>query len=173
MYSNACDLGIACILQQVQPIKISDLKGTKTYDQLKDAHSKRKNIPILVPMISKFIQDVPEPGTWADEFDDTIVYIEHVISYWSRTLNSAEQNYSPTEHEALALKDGLVKFQPYIEGEKVIAITDHAALIWTKTFQNVNCRLLSWGTIFAAYPDLHIIHRAGKVHSNVDPISYL
>ena len=73
----------------------------------------------------------------------------------------------------MALKDGLVKFQPYIEGEKVIAITDHAAFIWTKTFQNVNRRLLSWGTIFSAYPDLQIVHRAGRVHSNVDPISRL
>ena len=56
----------------------------------------------------------------------------------------------------MALKDGLVKFQPYIEGEKVIAITDHAAFIWTKTFQNVNHGLLLWGTIFSAYPDLQI-----------------
>ena len=67
----------------------------------------------------------------------------------------------------------MIKFQPYIEGEKVIAVTDHAALIWSKTFQNVNRRLLTWGTVFAAYPDLKIVHRAGRVHSNVDPISRL
>ena len=66
-----------------------------------------------------------------------------------------------------------MKFQPYLEGEKIIAITDHAALIWSKTFQNVNRKLLSWGPIFAAYPDLHIVHRVGRVHSNVDPISRL
>ena len=73
----------------------------------------------------------------------------------------------------MALKDGLVKFQPYIEGEQIIAVTDHAALIWSKTFQNINRRLLSWGTVFSAYPDLQIVHRAGRVHSNVDPISRL
>lgn len=27
--------------------------------------------------------------------------------------------------------------------------------------------------MFPAYPDLHIVHRAGRVHSNVDPISRL
>ena len=73
----------------------------------------------------------------------------------------------------MALKYGLIKFQPYIEGERIIAVTDHATLIWSKTFQNVNRRLLTWGTVFAAYPELQIVHRAGRVHSNVDPISRL
>jgi hypothetical protein len=68
---------------------------------------------------------------------------------------------------------GLIKFQPYIEGETILAVTDHAALTWSKTFQNVNRRLLTWGTVFAAYPKLRIVHRAGRVHSNVDPISRL
>ena len=90
------------------------------------------------------------------------------IAYWSCTL-PAERNYSPTEREALALRDGLIKFQPYIEGEKVIAITDHAALIWSCTYQNVNRRLLTWGTVFVAYPDLNIVHWAGRVHSNGRP----
>ena len=99
--------------------------------------------------------------------------MEWVIAYWSRSLKAAERNYSPTEREAMALKDGLIKFQPYLEGEQIIAITDHAALIWSKTFQNINRQLLTWGTVFAAYPDLQIVHRAGRVHSNVDPISQL
>ena len=79
----------------------------------------------------------------------------------------------PTEREALALKEGLIKFQPYVEGKVILAVTDHAALTWSKTFQNVNGRLLTWGTIFAAYPKLQIVHRASRVHSNVDPISRL
>ena len=84
-----------------------------------------------------------------------------------------EQNYSPTEREALALKEGLIKFQPYIEGEVILAITDHPALTWSKTFQNVNCWLLTWGTVFAAYPKLQIIHCASQVHSIVNLISRL
>ena len=123
----------------------------------------------MTPNISKTIIDVPKPGQWSKDFEETEVHIERVIAYWSRSLKSAERNYSPTEREAMALKDGLVKFQPYIEGEKIIAITDHAALIWSKTFQNINRQLLSWGTIFSAYPDLQIVHRARRVHSNVDP----
>lgn len=87
--------------------------------------------------------------------------MERVITYWLRTLKPAKKNYSPTEREALALKNSLIKLQPYIEGEKIWAETDHAALPWSKTYQNINRRLLSWETIFAAYPDLKIVHRAG------------
>jgi hypothetical protein len=174
LYLDACDYGLAAILQQVQPIAIRDLKGTKVYDRLEKAYEKQEPIPRLVLSIAKDGSDLPPQDIkWAKKFEDTIVYIERVIAYWSRTLKPAEQNYSPTEREALALKEGLVKFQSYIEGERIDAITDHAALTWSKTFQNVNRRLLSWGTTFAAYPDLHIVHRAGRVHSNVDPISRL
>ena len=86
----------------------------------------------------------------------------YCIAYWSRTLKSAERNYSPTEREALSLRDGLVKCQPYLEGEKILAVTNHAAPVWNRT-----------GAVFVAYPDLQIVHRAGRVHSNVDPISGL
>lgn len=110
---------------------------------------------------------------WAEEFDDTVVHVERVVAYWSRMLKAAEKNYSPTEREALALKESLIKFQAYLEGGKFVAITDHAALTWSKTFQNVNQRLMTWGTAFAAYPDMEIVHRAGRVHSNVNPISRL
>jgi hypothetical protein len=73
----------------------------------------------------------------------------------------------------LALKEGLIKFQPYIDSKTILAVTDHTALTWSKTFQNVNRRLLTWGTVFAAYPKLQIVHQAGQVHSNVNSISRL
>ena len=149
------------------------MRGTKAYDQLKKAFDKKEPVPQLVTVLSKERNDVPEVGQWAINFEDTIMYVERVVSYWSRVLKSAERNYSPTEREALALKEALIKFQPFLEGVPTLAITDHTALTWSRTFQNVNRRLLTWGTVFAAYPDMEIIHRAGKMHSNVDPISRL
>lgn len=173
VYSDACNFGLAAILQQVQPIKIGDLRGTKIYKKLEKAYHSKEEIPDLILHLVKVDSDVPENGQWADKFEDTIVYVERVIAYWSRVLQSAERNYSPTEREALALKEGLIKFQPYLEGEKIFAITDHAVLTWSKTFQNVNSRLLTWGLVFAAFPNMKIVHRAGCVHSNVNPISRL
>jgi hypothetical protein len=55
----------------------------------------------------------------------------------------------------------LYPFYTLVEGEVILAVTDHTALTWSKTFQNVNHQLLTWGTVFAAYPKLQIIHRTG------------
>ena len=173
IYSDACDFAVAAILQQVQPIRIGDLKGTKVYERLERAFKRGEPIPHLVTYLDKEGSDIPPTGQWNSEFEDTIVHVERVIAYWSRVLQVAERNYSPAEREALALKEGLIKFQPYLEGEKILAITDHAALTWSKTFQNVNRRLLTWGLIFSAFLNMKIVHRAGRVHSNVDPISRL
>lgn len=40
LYTDASDYGVAAILQQVQMIKVKDLKGTKLYERLERAHSK-------------------------------------------------------------------------------------------------------------------------------------
>ena len=45
VYTDACDYRLAGILQQVQPIWIGDLKGTKLYKQLERA--KVANEPII------------------------------------------------------------------------------------------------------------------------------
>ena len=37
----------------------------------------------------------------------------------------------------------------------------------------MNGHLLTWGTVFLAYPKLQLVHRAGRVHSNVNLISRL
>jgi hypothetical protein len=70
-------------------------------------------------------------------------------------------------------KESLVHFQPFIEGERVLLVTDHAMLTWAKTYKNANRRLAAWGLIFAAFPQLVIVHRPGRVHSNVNPLSRL
>ena len=49
LYMDASDEALGCTLQQVQPIKISDLKGTRTYNQLKKACDTGKAPPRLMP----------------------------------------------------------------------------------------------------------------------------
>ena len=125
---------------------------------LERAFKAKELIPDLVTHLVKENLDVPQQGEWDEDFKNTTVYVERVVTYWSRVLQSAERTYSPMEREALALKEGLIEFQPYLEGEKIFAITDHAALMWSRTFQNVNRRLLTWGLVFSAPPNMKMIH---------------
>ena len=173
LYTDASDIALGASLQQVQPIKVCDLKGTPTYDKLAKAWSENKPIPHLFPILSKDVEERTADDVWGTTLDDTTVLVECVIAYWSRTFKAAERNYSATEREALGAKEALVKFQPFIEGETVILITDHAALQWARVYENANRRLAAWGAVFAAYPGLKIVHRAGRIHSNVDPLSRL
>lgn len=153
---------------------LGDLKGTKAYEAATKAFQKKEPPPKFTTAISTKVRDDVNVQSWDDQFDDTIVYVERVISYWSRTFKSAETRYSTTEREALVAKEGLIRFQPYIEGEVILLVTDHAALQWARTYENANRRLAAWGAIFSAYsPCLEIIHRPGRVHSNVDPLSRL
>jgi len=172
LYMDASDFGIGAVLQQIQPITIKDLQGTQLYNQLQKTHKSSNPLPQLVPTADKDKVRLIALQ-WNDKFKETEVFIERVITYWSRLLKSAEKNYLPTEKEALALKDTLVKYQPLIKGKRITTITDHSTLTWSKTYNNINRRLMSWGLMYSAYPNLKIIHRAGQVHSNVDPLSWL
>lgn len=168
LYTDASDVALGASLQQIQAIAIRDLQGTPIYDCLCKSWELGESIPILYSSFVKEITEGPKsPCQWGPTFNDSIVYVERVISYWSHTLKSAERNYSATEREAL------VQFQPFIKGETVILVTDHAALQWARVYENANRRLAAWGAVFAAYPGLKIVHRPGRVHLNVDPLSRL
>ncbi|QRV72119.1 Retrovirus-related Pol polyprotein from transposon [Ceratobasidium sp. AG-Ba] len=156
LYTDASEVGLSGILQQVQYIEVQDLEGTNAFKRLKKAYEAGKK-PISLC--------TPTPKD------------EHIVSggdtYWSRILSGAEQRYSATEQEALALKEALVKFQHYLEGAQFSAITDHSALAWARKFAYATPRLLKYSLLYSAYPGMTVIHRAGRVHDNADPLPRL
>jgi hypothetical protein len=164
---------IAGALQQVQFITIKDLKGTRAYGKLQSAYEQKEPIPELIAHLSKEHDNRQPMPEWSDNWEDTSVPVERVVAYWSRVRAPAKTHYSAMEHEALAAKESLVHFQPFIEGERVLLVMDHAALAWAKTYKNANRRLAAWGLVFATFPELVIVHRPGRAHSNVDPLSWL
>lgn len=64
------------------------------------------------------------------------------VSYYSRTLNKAEQNYSTTGKELLAIVDSVKHFRPYLFGKKFIIITDHKPLTWLMNCKGLSSRLV-------------------------------
>ena len=68
----------------------------------------------------------------------------HVIYYASRTLDSAQCNYSTTEKELLAIVFALEKFRSYLLGIRVIIFSNHAALRYLLAKKEVKPRLIRW-----------------------------
>ena len=57
-------------------------------------------------------------------------------------------------------------FRHYLLGSEFSVRTDHSSLVWLKEAKNG--RLCRWALRLAEYGDFPIIHRSGRVHSNVD-----
>jgi hypothetical protein len=111
---------------------------------------------------------------WVSSLDGSVVHVERLLAYYLQTFKDAETRYSTTKREALGAKEGLVRFEPFIERERILLVTYHSALQWARTNENTNRRLANWGQIYSAYvPGLEIVHCLGRVHSNVDPLSQL
>ena len=69
---------------------------------------------------------------------------EVFITYNGRGLNEAEQNYSTTEREALALVGSIKKFQPYLHNHKLTVVTDHSSFCWIMNVKDTSGRLARW-----------------------------
>ena len=67
-----------------------------------------------------------------------------VIYYASKTLDSAQANYTATEKEFLAVVFALEKFRSYIVGFPVTIFTNHAALKYLLSKQDTKPRLTRW-----------------------------
>ena len=67
-----------------------------------------------------------------------------VIYYASKTLDSAQANYTTTEKEFLVVIFALEKFRSYIVGSPVTIFTDHAALKYLLSKQDTKPRLTRW-----------------------------
>ena len=72
---------------------------------------------------------------------------EVVIAYGGRKLTGPERNYSATERAALALVEGIKKYQVYLQGEKFHVYTDHNALKWLMSMKEPTGKLARLVTI--------------------------
>ena len=58
---------------------------------------------------------------------------DHPVTYCSRTLSSAERNYTVTEQECLAVIYTIKQFRVYVHGVKFTVVTNCSSLKWLQT----------------------------------------
>lgn len=92
------------------------------------------------------------------------------IGYYSRTLNSAERNYSTIEKELLAILDSTKHFRPYLYGRRFTIETDHNPLVWLSKIKEPNSRLIRWKLKLEEF-DFEIVYKKGKENKVADALS--
>lgn len=100
---------------------------------------------------------------------------EKPIAYASRSLTSAEKNYSQLDREALGIMFGVTRFFNYLFGKKFTLITDNEPL--TRIFhpnkplpQMTSARLLRYASFLSGF-DYNVQFKKGKDNENVDCLS--
>ena len=73
LYTDASDYAIAGALQQIQYIAVKDLKGTRAYRCLLDAHKKGVQPPELTTRLSKEHDDRRPLPNWDDSWEETMI----------------------------------------------------------------------------------------------------
>ncbi|UYV61229.1 K02A2.6-like [Cordylochernes scorpioides] len=95
---------------------------------------------------------------------------EHVIAYYSKTLQPHQENYSAYEMECLAVIQATDHFHVYIENQPFEIITEHAALQWLFTMKKP--KYFRW-ILSLSSKSCNIVHRSGKQQTHVDALSRL
>jgi len=96
--------------------------------------------------------------------------VERPIAYASRQMNKAEQAYTASEAELLALVWATKYFRCFLYGKQFLVRTDHAALSYLRTFADANSRLMQWSLRLSEF-DFTIEHRPGIKIKHLDALS--
>lgn len=92
------------------------------------------------------------------------------IAFYSRSLNTAERNYSTIERELLAIVESTKHFRPYLYGRYFIIETDHKPLVWLFSIKDPNSRLTKWRLKLEEFNyDVH--YKKGKENQVADALS--
>ncbi|KAJ9542483.1 hypothetical protein OSB04_028989 [Centaurea solstitialis] len=162
---------LCCLLQKDADFHF-DGACKKAFDELKD---KLTSAPIIQPpnwdLPFEIMCDASNHAVGA-VLGQKFGRDPHVIYYASRTLDSAQSNYSTTEKELLAIVFALEKFRQYLLGTKVIVFSDHAALKYLMKKKDAKPRLIRWMLLLQEF-DLEIRDKSGSENLVADHLSRL
>ena len=140
------------------------------YQQLKAA--------LLEPTILKYpdysktffvVTDASQVGLGASLMQEWDGHL-HPIAYASRTLNSAERNYSTTKREALAVVWALRNFRFQILGYELVVLTDRKPLLTLFMKNPPDAIMARWFFLIQEFHP-HVRHIPGKTNILADLLS--
>lgn len=147
-------------------------KCDEAFNQLKSALT---NAPILVSpnWNKKFTlhvdaSQVAVGGTLTQEDDEGRT---RVISYTSKKMTPAEQNYTTNDRELLALVHGLQRFRCYLEGSTFSVITDNQVVSHFFSKSNLSRREARWLELLADFNISALTLKSGKINVLGDALS--
>lgn len=97
-------------------------------------------------------------GAILTQFDDNNQ--EYIIACRSRSLNAAEQRYSPYEGEAMTVVWATAIFRSYVYGQQLTVVTDHKPLQYLLGNAELTSKFARWVAILQDL-DIRVVHRPG------------
>lgn len=153
-------------LRKTEKIDPNDHDYREAFRITKDAIS---NAPVLIyPDFSKPFTLTTDASNVA--LGSVLSQQNRPVAYYSRTLNSAEKNYSTIEKELVSILASCKHFRPYLFGKKFTIETDHNPLVWLSKIKEPNSRLIRWRLKLEEF-DFEIKYKKGKENYVADALS--
>lgn len=116
--------------------------------------------------------DASQIGAGAVLLQENCDSVDCPVSFFSRKFNKFQLNYSVIEKEALGLIWALQHFEVYLGSglTPLTVFTDHNPLVFLKSLQNPNQRLMRWALFLQPYT-IDIRHISGKDNVIADALS--
>ena len=95
---------------------------------------------------------------------------ERIISYGSRTLNKALNNYCITDNELLTIRHFLEYYRQYLLGCKFPVRSDYQAFTYIFNLKEPKAYIACWIKILSAF-DFSIAYRKDGKHGNADSLA--
>ncbi len=152
----------------------SKIKITLNQDAI-NAFSKFKNSLISADVMLQYPDFEKEFHLTTDASDYAIGAVleqdNKPITFISRTLTKAEENYATNEKELLAIVWALKTFKNYLYGPSSVKIfTDHQPLTYALSNRNTNSKLKRWKSILEEY-NYEIKYKPGSTNVVADALS--
>jgi len=96
----------------------------------------------------------------------------HPVSFFSRSLTSAERNYPIYDKEPLAVVEALEQWRHLLKGTSIpfTIFSDHRNLLYQKKPEKMSQRLARWALFLSEF-NFKIVYRAGSANGKPDALS--